>query len=59
VQIGGESFARRPVELDIRDGEWVEVRSGVQAGERVVSRGAYLLRLAAVGGDEIGHGHTH
>jgi membrane fusion protein, heavy metal efflux system len=59
VQIGGESFARRPVELGIRDGEWVEVRSGVQAGERVVSRGAYLLRLAAVGGDEIGHGHTH
>jgi membrane fusion protein, heavy metal efflux system len=59
VQTGGESFARRPVELGIRDGELVEVLSGVEAGERVVSKGAYLVRLAAVGGDEIGHGHTH
>jgi membrane fusion protein, heavy metal efflux system len=59
VQISGESFARRPVELGIRDGELVEVLSGIEAGERVVSRGAYLVRLAAVGGDEIGHGHTH
>jgi membrane fusion protein, heavy metal efflux system len=59
VQAGGESFTRRPVELGIRDGELVEVLSGVEAGERVVSRGAYLVRLAAVGGDEIGHGHTH
>ncbi|HUG98733.1 MAG TPA: efflux RND transporter periplasmic adaptor subunit [Gammaproteobacteria bacterium] len=59
VQTGGESFARRPVELGIRDGELVEVLSGVEASERVVSKGAYLVRLAAVGGDEIGHGHTH
>ena len=59
VQTGGESFSRRPVELGIRDGELVEVLSGVTAGERVVSKGAYLVRLAAVGGDEIGHGHTH
>lgn len=59
VQVDGESFARRPVELGIRDGGLVEVLSGVEAGERVVSNGAYLLRLAAVGGDEIGHGHAH
>ena len=59
VQVGGESFARRPVELGIRDGELVEVLSGVEAGQRVVSRGAYLVRLAAAGGDEIGHGHAH
>jgi membrane fusion protein, heavy metal efflux system len=59
VQTGGESFARRPVELGIYDGKLVEVLSGVKAGERVVSKGAYLVRLAAVGGDEIGHGHTH
>lgn len=59
VQTGGESFTRRPVELGIRDGVLVEVLSGVEAGERVVSEGAYLVRLAAVGGDEIGHGHTH
>jgi membrane fusion protein, heavy metal efflux system len=59
VQVGGELFARRPVALGIRDGELLEVLSGLEAGERVVSLGAYLVRLAAVGGDEIGHGHTH
>jgi membrane fusion protein, heavy metal efflux system len=35
------------------------VLTGVAAGERVVSDGAYLVRLAATGGDEIGHGHAH
>lgn len=59
VQTGGESFARRSVELGIVDGGWVEVREGVTSGERVVSEGAYLVRLAAAGGDELGHGHAH
>lgn len=59
VQTGGETFARRPVMLGMVDGDYVEVRSGVSAGERVVSRGAYSVRLAAAGGNEIGHGHAH
>jgi RND family efflux transporter MFP subunit len=59
VQTGGETFDRRPVELGIEDGPWVEVLRGVEAGERVVSRGAYAVKLAAAGGDEIGHGHAH
>src|SRR5690606_15021222 len=29
VQTGGESFSRRPVNPGIRDGEWVEILSGV------------------------------
>lgn len=59
VQTGGETFARRPVELGVVDGAWVEVTDGVSRGERVVSQGAYLVRLAAAGGEEIGHGHAH
>jgi membrane fusion protein, heavy metal efflux system len=59
VQTGGERFARRPVELGTVDGAWVQVSRGVAPGERVVSDGAYLVRLAAAGGDEIGHGHAH
>jgi membrane fusion protein, heavy metal efflux system len=59
VQTGGEAFVRRPVQLGIYDGELAEVRSGVSAGERVVSRGAYYVKLAASGGEEIGHGHAH
>lgn len=59
VQTGGETFARRPVELGIVDGAWVQVNGGVASGERVVSEGAYLVKLAAAGGEEIGHGHAH
>jgi hypothetical protein len=59
VQTGGESFTRRAVELGIRDGSWIEVLSGARAGERVVSTGAYYVKLASAGGDEIAHGHAH
>ncbi len=59
VQPEGESFERRVVALGPRDGEWVAVRSGVVAGERVVARGAYRVRLAAAAPAAMGHGHAH
>ena len=59
VQTGGESFARRNVETGIRDGDYVAITSGLTGGERVVTLGAYNIRLAAAGTSEIGHGHTH
>ena len=59
VELGGESFERRVVQTGIRDGDYVEIRSGVASGERVVSRGAYLVKLAASGPAEAGHGHAH
>lgn len=59
VQTGGETFARRTVRLGMHDGPWVEVLSGIDAGDRVVSEGAYYVKLAAAGGEEIGHGHAH
>ncbi len=59
VQTGGETFQRRPVETGIRDGDRIEILSGLAAGERVVTVGAYDVKLAAAGGDEIGHGHAH
>lgn len=59
VQTEGESFQRRAVKLGPRDGDWVAVASGVAAEERVVSRGAYQLRLAAAAPAALGHGHAH
>jgi hypothetical protein len=47
------------VQLGIRDGQYIEVLSGVASGERVVSKGAYLVKLAASGPAEAGHGHAH
>ncbi len=59
VQIGGESFERRTVRLGAREGDWVEVQDGLTAGSRVVSKGAWLIKLASTGTAKIGHGHAH
>lgn len=55
----GESFERRPVRLGTRDGDWVEIVEGLEPGQRVVSRGVYLVKLAASNTGQIGHGHAH
>jgi RND family efflux transporter MFP subunit len=47
VQRSGETFERRVVRVGVRDGLWTEVLEGVEVGERVVSDGAYLVRLAS------------
>ena len=57
VQTGGESFERRLVEVGTRDGERVEIRSGLAPGERVVTRGAYLIRLSTSKAEHTGHAH--
>jgi multidrug efflux pump subunit AcrA (membrane-fusion protein) len=59
VQRSGEAFERRAVRLGSRDGAAVEVIDGVTAGERVVSRGAWAVRLAASSDVLPSHGHGH
>lgn len=59
AQTGGETFERRQVRLGAREGDWVEVLDGLTPGQRVVSRGAYLVKLASTGTAQIGHGHAH
>jgi len=59
VQTAGESFARRRVETGIRDGGYVQVLGGLQEGERVVSEGAYEVRLASLSGQIPAEGHVH
>ncbi|MEZ4366311.1 MAG: efflux RND transporter periplasmic adaptor subunit [Kofleriaceae bacterium] len=59
VQVTGEQFARRPIELGQRDGAWVEVTAGLALGERVVTTGAYDVKLASAGAAVPEHGHAH
>jgi len=59
VQSGGETVEKRYPRLGISDGEWIEVLNGVSAGERVVTRGAQMVRLSSLGDMEMGHGHAH
>ncbi|MBK1632491.1 hypothetical protein CKO31_17435 [Thiohalocapsa halophila] len=61
VQVAGDRFERRLVHTGLRDGDLVGVHDGVRQGERVVSRGAYLVHLAAGAEGDTGahHGHDH
>ncbi len=58
VQVGGESFAKRVVQLGPAHEDWISILAGVEPGERVVVRGGYHVKLAATTA-EIGHGHAH
>ena len=59
VQMGGESFARRYIEVATREGDVVGVRTGVKPGERVVTRGAYDVQLASAASGLPAEGHVH
>jgi RND family efflux transporter MFP subunit len=59
VQQSGESFVRRTVKLGDRSGGYVQVLAGVDAGERIVTRGAHLIRLASMSNQVPAHGHVH
>jgi RND family efflux transporter MFP subunit len=59
VQIGGERFARRYVEIATRDGGQIGLKSGVKPGDRVVVRGAYEVQLASAAKGLPAEGHVH
>lgn len=59
VQAGGESFVKREVQLGVNDGKNVQVLKGVAEGERVVSKGAYQIKLSAASGAMPAHSHEH
>ncbi len=58
AMLAGDTFERRVVETGPSDGSWTIV-SGVDAGERVVTEGAYQVSLAALGTVEPAHDHAH
>ena len=59
VQVAGESFERRAVALGNRESGLVQISGDIAPGERVVIRGAPLIRLAALSPQVPAHGHTH
>lgn len=59
VQVEGEAFERRPVQLGLRSGDLVAVEGDLKAGERVVTEGAAAVRAAAATPGAFGHGHAH
>ena len=58
VQVCAEEYMKRAVHPGRRNGERVEILHGLQHGERVVTHGAYQVKLASVT-TAIPHGHAH
>lgn len=59
VLIDGENFQRRDLEIGIRDNGLVQVIDGITEGERVVTKGAYVVKLSSLAPAAFGHGHGH
>jgi cobalt-zinc-cadmium efflux system membrane fusion protein len=59
VQTSGERYERRLVQVDGGDGRRTLVRSGLVAGDRVVSGAAYQVKLASLSTAVPTHGHEH
>jgi RND family efflux transporter MFP subunit len=59
VQTGGESFEKREIKTGIDDGQMVQVLSGLEEGEWLVTRGAYQIKMASMSSAIPAHGHSH
>lgn len=59
VQVEGEAFEERTVRVGPRSGALVGIERGVSAGERIVTRGANVIRLSARAATAPAHGHVH
>ena len=59
VQLAGETFDKRALKVGIREGNSVQVLDGLKEGERLVTQGAYAIRLSSVSGVIPAHGHAH
>jgi membrane fusion protein, heavy metal efflux system len=60
VQLHPESFEKREIVTGITDGVHTEIIRGLHQGERIVTRGAMLVKMAAASGTIDPHsGHMH
>ncbi|WP_440998520.1 efflux RND transporter periplasmic adaptor subunit [Fodinibius sp. SL11] len=59
VHVSGESFRKQRVTTGIEHRGWVEITSGLQGGEHVVTKNAYQVKLASLSSEAPSHGHSH
>jgi RND family efflux transporter MFP subunit len=59
VQTQGDLFERRAVKAGLRMTNEVEILEGLREGERIVLKGAYLVKLAAASSQIPAEGHVH
>ncbi len=58
IQLDEEGYRKQEVTLGANNGKEVQVIRGIKTGDKVVTQGAYQVKMAANSGI-IPHGHTH
>lgn len=59
VQVDGEHFEERQIRTGPRQGNLIGVSQGLAGDERLVVRGAHIVRLASRASSAAPHGHIH
>lgn len=59
VQLDEDCYSRRAVTIGADDSRRAVILSGLNEGERVVTRGAVNVKVAAASSGSIPHGHSH
>lgn len=59
LQLDAEGYKKQLVSLGADNGESVQILSGVKAGDRVVTEGAYQVKLASATNAIPAHSHEH
>jgi RND family efflux transporter MFP subunit len=59
VATGGESYALRTVQVGRQAAGKAEILRGLAPGERIVTEGAYAIRMVSMAGSTPAHGHSH
>lgn len=59
IQETGESYTKRAVSTGKNDGQFVEILSGLNPGERIVTQGVMLIKAASMVTGVVSHGHAH
>ncbi|MDE7074729.1 MAG: efflux transporter periplasmic adaptor subunit, partial [Odoribacter sp.] len=58
-QLDEEGYQKQEVKTGRNNGNEVEIISGVQPGDRIVTKGAYQVKMASASGAIPGHTHEH
>lgn len=59
LQLDEEGYKKQLVTLGANNGESVQILSGIKAGDRVVTKGAYQVKLASASNAIPAHSHEH
>jgi len=59
IQVTGETYTKRAIKVGEDNGERVEVLSGLEDGERVVTKGVMVLKAASMVTGGVSHQHIH